>query len=89
LVFAEQRSTAQRGHDRADVIFLEKPDGGDAGCACSQTRFRILQSYSSERQHGNSGVASLGESFEALRDGSGSVFFFEDGSEHGKGGSVC
>jgi hypothetical protein len=89
VAFCCSPASAQSAYDRRDVVLLEQTDGGDARCTGAQARFRVLQSYSSERQHGDSGAASLGEGFGALWDGSGGTFFFEDWSEDRKGSSVC
>jgi len=72
--------------DFGEVVFLEEADGGDAGCAGAETGFSVQQSDASQGEHWDIGTAGLAESFEAGRNGSGRVFFFEDGSEDGQ---VC
>jgi len=76
----------QLADDRGDVVFLEEADGGDAGGAGVEARWRIPQRYSSKGEHWNFGVAGLAKGFEACGSGSGRIFFFEDGGEDGEGG---
>lgn len=86
---ASRRLTSAKGaYYLGDIVFLEDPDGGDAGCAGVQAGLGVLQSYSTQCEYWDFGAAGLVKRFETGRGGSGGVLFFEDWSEKGDGGAV-
>lgn len=76
---------AQSGDDPRDVIFLEEPDGSDAGGPGLETFAGIFQSDSTESQNRDLIAAGFAELVQACGVCVGRVFLFEDRGEDCEG----
>ena len=83
-----QRNAAQFCDDFGEVIFLEQPNGGDAGGARFQARFRIFESDSAQGQNWNLRFAGFAELSQSCGVRIGHIFLFEDRGEDREGSSV-
>ena len=80
--------SAKPWNEGGQIVFLEEPDGGDAGRASIQASASILEADASERKHGDGGPTSGMKSSEARWLRCRSVFLFEHRSEDGKVGTA-
>lgn len=80
---------AQLTHDCGNVIFLEKANGRDSGCANLPAGLGVLQRHPSKRENWDRCETGSAKSIETRRGGSRRVLFLEDRSEDGQGGPVA